>query len=63
MKLLRKNIEKEKDFTARIFNVLQSAVAKWETSESKPRVDKLISISTILECSIEKVITAVQMSE
>jgi len=39
---------------AMLLNIKQSTVAKWETSESLPRADKLPELARILGCSIDE---------
>lgn len=41
---------------AKILNVTQSAVAKWENEESKPRADKLIKLAKIFNCSLDELL-------
>ena len=51
---------KEKNITqhelAKKLNVSPAAVAMWETGARKPRADKLIALSVILDCSIDELL-------
>lgn len=56
-----RNLRKQKKMTqatlAAVCGVGQSAVAAWEAGINKPRVDKLIIIAKVLDCSIDDLIT------
>ena len=41
---------------AKALNVDRTTVTKWETGESRPRVDKLLELSKVLKCSVDKLL-------
>ena len=51
----RQNLRQE-DIAARM-NIDRSAVAKWETGESLPRTDKLLKLASILECTVDDLLS------
>lgn len=62
LQTLRKQLNLSQRELAQKLNVTQSAVAKWETGEVKPRSDKLLKISSVLDCSVDEILKAVQIS-
>ena len=51
--LLRKNRNISQEEFAEILNTSRQAVSKWERNESKPDIDKLISIAKVFNVSID----------
>lgn len=39
---------------ANVLNIERSAIAKWETGESKPRADKLPMLAKLYNCTIDE---------
>ena len=56
MNRIRK-LREEKQLTqeglCKLLHVTQSAIAKWESGESKPRADKLPELARVLGCTID----------
>ena len=50
---LRRKLSMSQHDLAEAMNVTQSAIAKWEAGESKPRSDKLPELAKIFGCSID----------
>lgn len=42
---------------AKKINVERSTVSKWENGGAMPRADKLIALSRILKCSVDRLLT------
>lgn len=53
LKALRESLNLRQEDLALKLSVDRSTVAKWETGESMPRVDKLRILATILKCSVD----------
>lgn len=53
---------KEKGFTqmqlAEQLNVSPAAVAMWETNERTPRIDKLLAMAKLFNCTVDELISA-----
>jgi transcriptional regulator with XRE-family HTH domain len=41
---------------AKLVNTDRSTVAKWETGGSLPRADKLPTLATVLDCSVDELL-------
>ena len=54
IKILREKNDLTQEALCKLTGVTQSAVAKWETGESRPRADKLPELARILGCSIDE---------
>ena len=52
IKFLRENMGLSQTELARLINVSQQSVAKWENGVSSPRTDKLPEIAKVLNCEI-----------
>ena len=53
---IRKNAGFTQDQIAKAVNVDRSTVAKWETNKAKPRVDTLIKLAALFECSVDELV-------
>ena len=42
---------------ASIMNVTQTSIAKWETEQAIPRIDKLIKLAKIFNCTIDELLS------
>lgn len=55
-----KNLREKAGYTqtelAKMMGLRQSTIAMWETGRTKPKVDNLIKLCKILNCSIEKIL-------
>ena len=57
IKELREKQNLRQEDIAAIMNIDRSAVAKWETGESFPRTDKLLKLASILECTVDDLLS------
>lgn len=53
LKVLREALNLRQEDLAIKLSVDRSTVAKWETGESMPRVDKLCTLANVLNCSVD----------
>ena len=53
IEVYRKKMKLSQAELANLLGVTQSAVAKWETGESRPRANKLPELARIFKCSID----------
>ncbi len=53
---LRKQKKLTQEDVAKACKVDRATVSKWESGEFFPRVDKLILISNLLECSVDELL-------
>lgn len=53
LKHLRKSLNLRQEDLANKLSVDRSTITKWETGEAMPRVDKLIPLANILQCSVD----------
>lgn len=55
-----KHIRKKKGITqfelSKKINVDQTTVSKWESGEAKPRVDTLIKLAKLFECTVDELL-------
>ena len=42
---------------ASIMNVTQTSIAKWETEQAIPSIDKLIKLAKIFNCTIDELLS------
>lgn len=56
LKSLRQKRKLRQADIAEALNVDRTTITKWETGETKPRVDKLVELSKILKCSVDKLL-------
>lgn len=41
------------DEVAKVLGVDRTAVVKWETGASKPRIEKIVGLAKLLRCSVD----------
>lgn len=56
LKSLREKRKLRQVDIAEALKVDRTTVTKWETGESMPRADKLVELSRILKCSVDKLL-------
>lgn len=56
LKSLRKKRKLRQSDIAEALKIDRTTVTKWETGESMPRADKLVELSRILKCSVDKLL-------
>lgn len=60
---IRKKRGYSQECVAAIIGVERSTIAKWETGVAKPRVDNLIALSELYDCSIGELLTEAPTNE
>lgn len=53
IKMLRIKMNLSQSDLAKLIDVSQQSIAKWETGENAPRADKLLKIAEILKCTVD----------
>lgn len=57
IKYYREKLGLKQDDVANTLGIAQSTVSMWETGESKPRLETLIQLSKIFNCSVDELLT------
>lgn len=63
IKLFREQLNLRQEDIANKLNVGQSTVSMWENGEAKPRVDTLIQLSKIFNCSLDDLVETERNNE
>ena len=56
IKHLRKKVGLTQAEVAKKLSIDQTTVSKWEKGEAKPRVDTLIKLAALFECSVDELV-------